>query len=174
MLCHDDVIGNRLVSFVLYLVDEDWSEEDGGAFELFPVVDGEPSPIPCNRVDCKWNSLLLFKVEPGKSHHAVAEVLGDKPRLTISGWYHAREQRDGAAARASSLGQLRVAEQRVFKNFDGDEDEDDVDRALSARTCLLWFLGGPLSRPERGRVYGSTSRMTAPLDWWTFVVMKLQ
>ena len=26
-----------------------------------------------------------FKVEPGKSHHAVAEVLGDKPRLTISG-----------------------------------------------------------------------------------------
>ena len=90
LLCHDDVIGNRLVSFVLYLVDEDWSESDGGAFELFPVVDGEPSPTPCKEVQCRWNSLLLFKVEPGKSHHAVAEVLGDKPRLTISGWYHAR------------------------------------------------------------------------------------
>jgi Rps23 Pro-64 3,4-dihydroxylase Tpa1-like proline 4-hydroxylase len=132
LLCHDDVIGNRLVSFVLYLVDEDWSESDGGAFELFPVVDGEPSPIPCHKVDCKWNSLLLFKVEPGKSHHAVAEVLGEKPRLTISGWYHAREQRDGAAARASSLGQLRVSAPRTFKSFDGDDDEDDVDRSLSS------------------------------------------
>ena len=131
LLCHDDVIGNRLVSFVLYLVDEDWSEGDGGAFELFPMVDGEPSPIPCKEVACRWNSLLLFKVEPGKSHHAVAEVLGDKPRLTISGWYHAAEQRDGAAARASSLGQLRVAEARPFTNFDGDEDEDDVDKPLS-------------------------------------------
>ena len=63
LLCHDDVIGNRLVSFVLYLVDEDWSESDGGAFELFPVVDGEPSPYLVTKLiangtrycSSKWN-----------------------------------------------------------------------------------------------------------------------
>ena len=132
LLCHDDVIGNRLVSFVLYLVDEDWSEKMEAPSSCFPWSMGSPHPYLARSCNVKWNSLLLFKVEPGKSHHAVAEVLGEKPRLTISGWYHAAEQRDGAAARASSLGQLRVAEQRSFKAFDGDEDEDDVEKPLSS------------------------------------------
>jgi hypothetical protein len=45
-----------------------------------------------------------------------------------------------------------------------------------ARTCLLWELGWhrPIWTRRRGPGYGSTSRMTAPLDWWTFAVMKLR
>jgi|AntRauMFilla1563_2_1112583.scaffolds.fasta_scaffold154361_2 Rps23 Pro-64 3,4-dihydroxylase Tpa1-like proline 4-hydroxylase len=40
LLCHDDVIGDRAVSFIIYLVDPDgWSADDGGALELYPLED---------------------------------------------------------------------------------------------------------------------------------------
>lgn len=41
LLCHDDDIKDdafmhgRIIAFIIYLVDEDWSKEDGGALELF-------------------------------------------------------------------------------------------------------------------------------------------
>ena len=39
LLCHDDVIGTRRVSYIIYLTDpdEDWLKEDGGALELYPL-----------------------------------------------------------------------------------------------------------------------------------------
>ena len=40
LLCHDDVIGDRAVSFIIYLVDPDgWTADDGGALELYPLTD---------------------------------------------------------------------------------------------------------------------------------------
>jgi Rps23 Pro-64 3,4-dihydroxylase Tpa1-like proline 4-hydroxylase len=37
------VIGTRAVSFIIYLTDPDdaWTVEDGGALELYPLVEGE-------------------------------------------------------------------------------------------------------------------------------------
>ncbi|GIL68469.1 hypothetical protein Vafri_21729, partial [Volvox africanus] len=42
LLCHDDVIANRRVSYIIYLTDPDdpWVAEDGGALELYPLVEG--------------------------------------------------------------------------------------------------------------------------------------
>jgi len=39
LLCHDDVIGDRAVSYIIYLVDPDvaWTAEDGGCLELYPL-----------------------------------------------------------------------------------------------------------------------------------------
>ena len=39
LLCHDDVIGTRRVSYIIYLTDPDdeWEERDGGALELYPI-----------------------------------------------------------------------------------------------------------------------------------------
>lgn len=39
LLCHDDVIGTRCVSYIMYLTDPDqeWSKHSGGALELYPV-----------------------------------------------------------------------------------------------------------------------------------------
>ena len=39
LLCHDDVIGTRRVSYIIYLTDPDdeWRQEDGGALELYPI-----------------------------------------------------------------------------------------------------------------------------------------
>lgn len=37
LLCHDDHIEEeeRRIAFILYLVDKDWTEEDGGHLDLF-------------------------------------------------------------------------------------------------------------------------------------------
>ena len=39
LLCHDDVIGTRRVSYIVYLTDPDdpWVKEDGGALELYAL-----------------------------------------------------------------------------------------------------------------------------------------
>lgn len=92
LLCHDDVIGNRRVSFIIYLTDPDseWKEEDGGTLELFDVNNsGECEDIPCKTILPLWNSMAMFVVRPGRSYHEVREVFAkDKPRLSVSGWYH--------------------------------------------------------------------------------------
>jgi len=109
LLCHDDVIGSRRVSYILYLVDPDipWKAEWGGALRLFPTNtfedDGEttktPSPDVSKVIPPAWNQLSFFAVQPGESFHDVEEVYhaatkqqlekeGGRIRMAISGWYH--------------------------------------------------------------------------------------
>ena len=110
LLCHDDVIGSRRVSYILYLTDPDvsWKEEWGGALRLFPTKtfedeNGEktitPSPEVSKVIPPAWNQLSFFAVQPGQSFHDVEEVYHaetqeqlDKDRgrirMAISGWYH--------------------------------------------------------------------------------------
>ena len=42
LLCHDDVIGTRRVSYIIYLTDpeEPWTADDGGALEMYPGAEG--------------------------------------------------------------------------------------------------------------------------------------
>lgn len=110
LLCHDDVIGSRRVSYILYLTDPDipWQDEWGGALRLFPTStftgdDGEttktPSPDYSKVIPPAWNQLSFFAVQPGESFHDVEEVYhaknkkqldkdGGRIRMAISGWYH--------------------------------------------------------------------------------------
>lgn len=39
LLCHDDVIGTRAVSFIIYLTEPGWTAEDGGALELYALTE---------------------------------------------------------------------------------------------------------------------------------------
>jgi len=91
LLCHDDVIGTRKVSFIYYLSDTDpaWSVEEGGALELYPGEDGTPAAMPSKELLPCGDSLALFVVEPGVSFHSVREVLGNRARVSIQGWLHA-------------------------------------------------------------------------------------
>jgi Rps23 Pro-64 3,4-dihydroxylase Tpa1-like proline 4-hydroxylase len=110
LLCHDDVIGTRKVSYIIYLTDPEpeWTDEDGGRLELYESItevvnivssDGTQSPVetkvpgatPVKTVLPKFNSLAFFVVQPGVSFHSVQEVFCDRPRLSIQGWYHAKE-----------------------------------------------------------------------------------
>ncbi|KAK0717029.1 Oxoglutarate and iron-dependent oxygenase degradation C-term-domain-containing protein [Lasiosphaeria miniovina] len=137
LLCHDDVIGSRKVSYILYLTDPDtpWQADWGGALRLFPVTDragkdGEvaktPQPDPVKVIPPAWNQLSFFAVQPGESFHDVEEVYqaaskkeleknGGRIRMAISGWFHIPqigeegwvEGAEEKAARNSGLMQLQ-------------------------------------------------------------------
>ncbi|KAJ2418645.1 putative component of NuA3 histone acetyltransferase complex, partial [Coemansia sp. RSA 2531] len=98
LLLHDDVIGDRRVSYIIYLPDPEindgrgWEPRDGGHLELYPRESDEswaPAVNPTRRLPPRWNQIVLFTVLPGQSHHSVEEVAGiDKERLSIQGWFH--------------------------------------------------------------------------------------
>ncbi|KAI9677890.1 MAG: hypothetical protein M1829_002387 [Trizodia sp. TS-e1964] len=106
LLCHDDMIGSRRVSYILYLTDPEnpWKEGWGGALRLYPVSDtlkeGAVAETSNHSVSIPpaFNQLSFFAVEPGKSLHDVEEVYhrksgdaendGGRVRVAISGWYH--------------------------------------------------------------------------------------
>ena len=107
LLCHDDVIGSRRVSYILYLTDPDnpWQADWGGALRLYPTrsvkqVKGPklkvPDPEHSLSIPPAWNQLSYFAVQPGESFHDVEEVYSsgdakidqERVRLAISGWYH--------------------------------------------------------------------------------------
>jgi len=136
LLCHDDVIGSRRVSYILYLTDPDnpWQAEWGGGLRLFPTEikknkAGEDIQVPLPEhslnIPPSFGQLSFFAVRPGESYHDVEEVYhGDNPeadggriRMAISGWFHIpQEGEDGfeegieqAQAQRSSLAQLKSA-----------------------------------------------------------------
>lgn len=93
LLCHDDVISTRKLTFVLYLADpeeERWRAEEGGGMEMY----SEASAIPVYEILPDFNVALFFAVEPGKSFHAVREVTGQRTRLSLQGWFHAPRLED--------------------------------------------------------------------------------
>ncbi|KAI9220189.1 Oxoglutarate and iron-dependent oxygenase degradation C-term-domain-containing protein [Blastocladiella britannica] len=91
LLNHDDVIGSRRVSYILYVPrpDEEWRPEYGGALELYPCIkSGTPANDPTVVVPPAFNQFIFFTVQPGYSFHSVQEVVVPKDRLSISGWFH--------------------------------------------------------------------------------------
>ncbi|GAA5895858.1 hypothetical protein JCM6882_001396 [Rhodosporidiobolus microsporus] len=107
LLNHDDVIGTRRISFILYLVLDEpaWKPEWGGALELYPVLEADeknpdrpnvPVSKPTNVIPPAFNQFVFFEVQPGHSFHSVEEVVveGDKQkggvgaRVSLSGWFH--------------------------------------------------------------------------------------
>ncbi|KAL8977527.1 MAG: hypothetical protein Q9205_006687 [Flavoplaca limonia] len=137
LLCHDDVIGSRRVSYILYLTDPDrpWKPEWGGALRLYPTVvqkdkEGKevkvPGPDSVLSIPPAFNQLSFFAVQPGESYHDVEEVFaqssglkhnGDEARvrMAISGWYHIPQKGENgyvkgleeSLAERSSLQQLQ-------------------------------------------------------------------
>ena len=136
LLCHDDVIGSRRVSYILYLTDPDrpWKPQWGGALRLYPTIEVEgpggksiktPSPDFTVSIPPAFNQLSFFAVQPGESFHDVEEVYAkgdddgdadeERIRMAISGWYHIPQAgEDGydegleeRLAKKSSLAQLQ-------------------------------------------------------------------
>ena len=102
LLNHDDVIGTRRVSYILYMPLPNylgWQKEWGGALELYPTKPGpdgtlEPEAVPSKCIPPSWNQFVFFEVQPGRSFHSVEEVVvgggeDSRERLSISGWFHA-------------------------------------------------------------------------------------
>ncbi|KAK2610427.1 hypothetical protein N8I77_003856 [Diaporthe amygdali] len=144
LLCHDDVIGSRKVSYILYLTDPDkpWQPEWGGALRLFPVLDRKgkggaiaktPGPDVVKVIPPAWNQLSFFAVQPGESFHDVEEVYhadtkedlesqGGRVRMAISGWFHIPQ--------VGEDGYVKGAEEAQVKNsglmqLQGNPDQHD-------------------------------------------------
>lgn len=108
---HDDSISTRLISYILYLPNspadkavpqlkpsasgsflKGWDPKWGGSLELYPVENGEEVGLPgvkrVSKVDVSWGQIIFFEVKPGRSYHAVEEVIcGEgRQRLGVSGW----------------------------------------------------------------------------------------
>ena len=145
LLCHDDVIGSRRVSYILYLTDPDkpWQAEWGGALRLYPTQklsdeDSQsynmPSPDHSVSIPPAFNQLSFFAVQPGQSFHDVEEVYAKmesqegvkdegRVRMAISGWYHIPQK--GESGYVDGLeGQL--AEKSSLAQLQGKEDKYDL------------------------------------------------
>ena len=137
LLCHDDVIGSRRISYILYLTDPDvpWQSEWGGALRLYPTeklhdsaknIALVPNPEASKSIPPAFNQLSFFAVQPGASFHDVEEVYApdddhskespsSRVRMAISGWYHVPQKgedgyssgEESSYAEQSSLTQLQ-------------------------------------------------------------------
>ncbi len=85
LLCHDDMVEDRKIAFILYL-SENFSRKDGGSLALYSNkknhADKKTAAYPPMQ-----NSLFIFKVSE-ISWHEVGEILSDKKRYAIGGWLH--------------------------------------------------------------------------------------
>lgn len=86
LLVHDDKLDSRKIAFLIYLTDMEIDE--GGALNLFENSDGKPTEV-VREVIPKFNKFAMFEVS-NISFHEVSEVIVDKQRIAIGGWYHAK------------------------------------------------------------------------------------
>ncbi len=77
LLCHDDQLENRKIAFIFYLTT--LKKGEGGSL----ILHGKKT----KKIVPKFNKIVLFQVSK-KSLHEVEEVLVDKQRISIGGWFH--------------------------------------------------------------------------------------
>ncbi|ORZ21069.1 Oxoglutarate and iron-dependent oxygenase degradation C-term-domain-containing protein [Absidia repens] len=134
LLNHDDVIGTRRVSFILYLTDPDhiWDPQDGGALELYPVIEkGIPAVEPSVIIPPQWNQFVMFTVQPGHSFHSVEEVVAQKkPRLSISGWFHIPQKGEPGYNALVEEGQAKSSLEQLQEESDSSSKFDHYQTAL--------------------------------------------
>ncbi|AOA64410.1 Poly(rA) binding protein, translation termination efficiency [Komagataella phaffii CBS 7435] len=162
LLTHDDVIGTRRVSFILYMPEpgRTWKPHYGGSLRLFDSI--VPN-VPKSDFECKltpqFNQIAFFTVQPGLSFHDVEEVRVDKHRLSIQGWFHIPQKGEegfipGEQERTEARSTLQQLESKGLKEYDfpkirrteiSPDDishyEADVDRNLVLSQQDLTYLG---------------------------------
>ena len=160
LLCHDDVIGSRRISYILYLTnpDQPWLEHWGGSLRLYPTDEeitangakvNIPRPQWSKKICPSWNQLAFFAVQPGASFHDVEEVYrqahdesmkGEKRvRMAISGWFHIpQEGEDGFEPGLEA----ELAGKSSLRQLQGRDAELDLPN-------LAWLHSGAGSDPEQ-------------------------
>lgn len=126
LLTHDDVIGSRRVSFILYLPDPDrtWQPQYGGGLRLFPaIVPNVPKTDFHTKLVPQFNQIAFFTVQPGLSFHDVEEVRVDKQRLSIQGWFHIPQPDEpgyipGEQAETEAKSTLQQLQTKELQEFD--------------------------------------------------------
>ncbi|KAG6891719.1 hypothetical protein C0992_010122 [Termitomyces sp. T32_za158] len=151
LLNHDDVIGTRRVSYILYMPLPHytlWQSDWGGALELYPVKEGpdghlEPEAMPSKSIPPSWNQFIFFEVQPGRSFHSVEEVVvggegeDGRERLSISGWFHAAQEGEDGYVPESSIPETKSSREQLtststtFTPYPSDSETPHPDHPLS-------------------------------------------
>lgn len=147
LLCHDDVIGSRRLSYILYLTDPEkpWQPNWGGALRLYPTTTmrsengSTESIVPSAQfsvvIPPSWNQLSFFTIQPGLSFHDVEEVYnrkngesdeeidGGRVRMAISGWFHIPQEgeegfEEGLEEKLAEKSSLNQLQQKEADQFD--------------------------------------------------------
>lgn len=126
LLTHDDVIGSRRISYILYMPDPDkeWKPSYGGGLRLFDsIVPNVPKSDPCAKLVPQFNQIAFFKVQPGYSFHDVEEVTANKKRLSLQGWFHIPQPGDegyipGEEERTQAKSTLEQLETEELREYD--------------------------------------------------------
>ena len=161
LLCHDDVIGSRRVSYILYLTDPDrpWKKEWGGALRLYPTqthveedgrVSKVPSPDYSVSIPPAFNQLSFFAVQPGESFHDVEEVYSQismddedtddrRARMAISGWYHIPQEEEEGYEKGL---EERLAERSSLMQLQGKGDNYDLPKPMTQLYGATRINGG--------------------------------
>ncbi|KAI9476467.1 MAG: Oxoglutarate and iron-dependent oxygenase degradation C-term-domain-containing protein [Benjaminiella poitrasii] len=156
LLNHDDVIGTRRVSYILYLTDPDcpWQPKQGGALELYPVFKkGIPATEPTVVIPPQWNQFVMFTVQPGHSFHSVEEVVGSGNRLSISGWFHIPQEGEVGYRELSSEESENAAKSSLEQL---QEEHDSSDR----------FQKYQVENPQEEEIVGLTEDVLVELAEW--------
>ncbi|AET39431.1 oxidative DNA demethylase Ecym_4376 [Eremothecium cymbalariae DBVPG len=167
LLTHDDVIGSRRVSFILYLPDPDkiWKEHYGGALRLFPsIVPNVPHSDHSAKLVPQFNQLAFFHVQPGLSFHDVEEVKVDKHRLSIQGWYHIPqvgedgyipgEEEEYVTTNISTLAQL---ESKVLQDYEFPKEERNILPPQQVKS-FIELLSSEETSKDRTSSYGQLTQ----------------
>ena len=80
LLCHDDRLETRKIAFLLYL--SDLEEKDGASLNL---MDRKFKKIA--KIIPQSNKFVIFGVS-SHSFHEVEELIKDKQRIALGGWFH--------------------------------------------------------------------------------------
>ncbi|MBI4140345.1 2OG-Fe(II) oxygenase [Candidatus Woesearchaeota archaeon] len=83
LLFHDDKVEKRRIAYVINL-SKAFTKKDGGRFMMYDVKRPQKHAVA---IVPQFNTFVCFKVS-ARSLHAVEEVLSDKKRMTIGGWFY--------------------------------------------------------------------------------------
>lgn len=173
LLCHDDVIGSRRVSYILYLTDPEpgkaWRPEWGGGLRLYPTETrtndkGEEVkvPLPEHTVNIppSFGQLSLFAVRPGESFHDVEEVHypppaskepeGSRIRMAISGWYHIPQEGEDGYKEGVEEAQAQKSSLAQLEGNANEFDEPKVDFAHFDEPRLVTASNGKSKEVDPG------------------------
>ncbi len=87
LLCHDDQLEKRKVAYIYYLTS--LKKTEGGTLNLFASKNNLPLTIAKKIVPQK-NTIIFFEVLP-TSFHEVEEIIKTVDRLSINGWFYAKD-----------------------------------------------------------------------------------
>jgi len=85
LLPHDDRLEGRKIAYIVNL-SEGFTKKDGGALSFFATKNNRPTKI-MQSFTPTGNTFFLFKVT-SQSFHQVDEVLSDKKRISLAGWFY--------------------------------------------------------------------------------------